>query len=82
VAEEYAQFPDLAQVAEHFECIDAAGPKRLTPRRARNAARRLFEAFPVIDKTAMEQLTPLLEEVGERIKDGKQPWPRRRAQRA
>jgi len=80
VAEEYAQFPHPAQVAEHLQCIDAAGPKRLTPRRASNIAKRLFEAFPVIDKAAMEQLTPLLEVLGERIMKGEQPWPRRRAQ--
>jgi hypothetical protein len=82
VAEEYAQFPDPAQVAEHIQCIDAAGPKRLTPRRARNIANRLFEPFPVIDKAAMEQLTPLLEQLDDRIMNGEQPWPRRRAPRS
>lgn len=79
VAEEYARFPDPAQVAEHIQCIDAAGPRRLTPRRARNIANRLFDAFPVIDKAAMEQLTPLLEQLSERIRKGEPPWPRRRA---
>jgi hypothetical protein len=79
VAEEYAQFPNPAQVAEHIQCVDAAGPKRLTPRRAKNIANRLFEAFPVIDKAAMEQLTPLLEQLSERVRKGEPPWPRRRA---
>ena len=76
VAQEYPRFPDAACVAEHFGFMAAAGPAGadpLTPERAREIADVLFEKYAELDKAAMTELTPRLEQMGEKLRLGERP---------
>jgi hypothetical protein len=73
VAQDDASFPDLACVAKHLEAMAAAGPQPIEATKAREYADLLFSKYAQLDKAAMTELTPRVEELGEKLRQGQQP---------
>ncbi len=73
IAQERAQFPNAASVAQHFECIAKTSPKPLTATEAQEIAMLLFTQFSTIDKENMIKLTMQVERLGERLSRGLHP---------
>lgn len=73
VAKDDPRFPDPDGVAEHFRCIAEVSPKPLTPERALEIATVMFSKYAQLDKAAMIELTPELEQMGEKLRLGEQP---------
>ena len=73
VAQDDPRFPSPDGVAKYFRCIAEASPKPLTAQRALEIATVLFSKYAQLDKAAMIELTPVLEEMGEKLKLGEQP---------
>jgi hypothetical protein len=73
VAQDDARFPDGALLAEHFQGMAEVGPTPLTPQRAREYADLLLAKFPELTKEAMTSLTPLIGDMGEKLRRGERP---------
>jgi hypothetical protein len=73
ILQEDARFFDAMLVAKHFEDIASTSPRPLTHTRAQEIADLLFTKFPKIDKESMIVLTPLIEQMGEKLRVGQQP---------
>lgn len=73
VAKDDPRFPDPDGVAEYFRRIADGSAKPLTPERALEIATVMFGKYAQLDKAAMTELTPELEDMGEKLRDGKQP---------
>jgi hypothetical protein len=73
VARDDPRFPDPVCVAAHFRCIAETSPSPLTQERALEIASVLFSKYDALDKAAMTELTPLLERMGEKLRQGLQP---------
>jgi hypothetical protein len=70
VAQDNARFPDAALLAEHFQLMSRENPNPLTAQEARAYADLLLAKFPKLTKEAMTELTPLIEHMGEKIRQG------------
>jgi hypothetical protein len=74
VAQEDAQFPNAALLAEHFKVMAAAGPPPpLEDDQALEYAELLLSRYPELNKEAMSDLTPRVEEMGEKLRNGERP---------
>jgi hypothetical protein len=73
VAQDDPRFPTVDLVASHFRCLAEASPNPLTFERASEIASVLFSKYPRLDKSAMIELTPILERMGEKLRAGEQP---------
>jgi hypothetical protein len=73
VAEEDARFPNPAQVAEHFRVMASQSTRPLGRKSALRMSEVLFSRYPTLDKAAMIDLTPLVEQIGAKLREGKRP---------
>jgi hypothetical protein len=73
VAQDDSTFPDPECVARHFRSLSETSPNPVTAERALEIAKVLFSAYAQLDKAAMIELTPKLEQIGEKLRDGQQP---------
>lgn len=72
-AQDDAQFPDAELLAQHFKLIADHGGKPLPVEEARAYARLVLADFPVLNKEAMTELTPIIERMGRKLRAGERP---------
>jgi hypothetical protein len=73
VAQDDAAFPTRELVAQFYVSMASRGPSTLTLEEAEVYANAAFSGFEQIDKAAMMQLTPIIEEMGAKLSDGLRP---------
>jgi hypothetical protein len=73
IALEDASFPDAAMVATYFESISKASALPLSAAEARDYANLLFGKFNVLNKESMMLLTPMVENIGSKLRIGLRP---------
>lgn len=73
IAQDDAEFPPPQLVAQHLETIAKAKANPLPAGRALEIAKLLFARFAKLDKAAMNTLTRLVQEMGEKLRAGLQP---------
>ncbi|UHD16359.1 hypothetical protein [Thiocapsa bogorovii] len=73
IAQDDAEYPQPAFVAQHLQALSSSGPNPLQGSRAKEIADLLFQKYQALDKAAMMELTTRVERMGEKLQQGLQP---------
>ncbi len=70
IKQDDARFPDADLLAQHFQFLAAAGPRPITPEKAREYADDILGSVSELSKEAMISLTRIIEVIGDSLRRG------------